>query len=76
MHPSHRRHLEVHMIPNYKLQRPSLLVRISFLLALSCLQVTLNNAHLLMSLFDEIRPKISTVSYFNLVSWCPTFLSI
>ena len=76
MHPSHRRHLEVHIIPNCKLQRPSSLVRINFLLALSCLQMTLNNADLLSSFFDEIRSKISTGSHFNLVKWCPTFLSI
>ena len=52
------------------------LVRISFLLALSYLQMTLNNTDLLSSFFDEIRPKISMISCFNLVKWCPTFLLI
>ena len=74
--PLHRRHLKIHMIPICKLQRPSSLVRISFLSALSCLQMTLNNTDLLSSFFDEIRPKISMVSHFNPVKWCPTFLSI
>ena len=76
MHPSHRRHLEVHIIPNFKLQRPSLLVCIGFLSALSYLQMTMNNADLLSSFFDEIRSKISMVSHFNPVKWCPTFFHI
>ena len=65
MHSSHRRHLEVHIISNFKLQRPSTLVYIGFLLALSCLQMTLNANDLLTSLLDEFWPKVSTVSHFK-----------
>ena len=39
-------------------------------------RVTRNNVDLLTSFFDEVRPKVSTVSHFNPVKWCPTFLSI
>ena len=76
MHPSHGRYLEIHMITNFKLRWPSSLVRISFLMTLSYLQMALNNIDLFSSFFDKIRPKISTVTYFNPVKWCSTFSSI
>ena len=55
MHPSHRRHLEIHIISHSKLQKPPSFVRIRLLSALSYLQVTLNNAYLLLSCFDEVK---------------------
>ena len=76
MHPSHGKHLEIHIIPNGKLQGPSSLVYIGFLSALSCLQTTLNNDDLFSSLFDEIGPKIPMVSHFNPVQWRSTLLPV
>ena len=46
-HTSHQGYLQVHMVTNFKLQGPSSLVRISFLMTLSSLQMTLNNTDLL-----------------------------
>ena len=74
MYSSHRRYLEVHIIPNFKLQRPSSLVGIGFLPTLGCLQMTLNKNDLLTSLLDEFWPKVSTVSYFNPIKWRSAFL--
>jgi len=76
MYSSHRRYLEVHIIPNFKLQRPSSLVCIGFLSVLSGLQMTLNMDDLLLSLLDEFWPKVSTVSHFNPIEGCPTLSSI
>ena len=76
MHSSHRRHLEVHIIPNFKLQRPSLLVGIGFLLTLGCLQMTLNKNDLLPGFLDEFWPKVSSISHFDPVEWRPTLPSI
>ena len=76
MYSSHRRYLEVHIIPNFKLQRPSSLVYIGFLSAQGCLQMTLDKDNLLSSLLDEFWPKVSTVSHFNPIKWHPVFLPI
>ena len=76
MHPSHRRHFKIHIIPSCKLQRPHSLVYVRLLSALSCLQVASNNVYFLSSLFYEIRPKVPTVSHFNPVQWRSTLLLV